>query len=65
MNKLLKKLTEAVGVSGEEKEVRKLIQDLIADHVDSTRIDAMGNLIAIKEGTGELDWDGHGRCPYG
>jgi endoglucanase len=56
MNELLKKLTEAVGVSGEEKEVRKLIQELIAGHVDSTRIDAMGNLIATKKGTGELDW---------
>jgi tetrahedral aminopeptidase len=56
MNELLKQLTEAVGVSGEEKEVRKLIQELISDHVDSTRVDAMGNLIATKKGTGELDW---------
>ncbi len=56
MNKLLKQLTEAVGVSGEEKEVRKLILELISDHIDEHRIDAMGNLIATKKGTGEIDW---------
>jgi endoglucanase len=52
MNELLKNLTEAVGVSGEEKEVRLLIRDLIADHVDEWHVDTMGNLIAIKKGTG-------------
>ncbi|MFQ5422054.1 MAG: M42 family metallopeptidase, partial [Anaerolineae bacterium] len=52
MNELLKNLTEAVGVSGDEKEVRLLIRDLIADHVDEWRVDAMGNLIALKKGTG-------------
>jgi endoglucanase len=46
MNDLLKQLTEAVGVSGDEKEVRLLIRDLIKDHVDEWRVDAMGNLIA-------------------
>lgn len=56
MNELLKQLTEAVGVSGDEKEVRKLILELISGHVDEHRIDAMGNLIAVKRGTGELDW---------
>lgn len=53
MNELLKNLTEAVGVSGAEKEVRLLIRDLIADHVDEWHVDTMGNLIAIKKGTGE------------
>jgi endoglucanase len=56
MNELLKKLTEAVGVSGDEKEVRKLILELISDDVDMWRIDHMGNLIATRKGTGELDW---------
>lgn len=53
MNELLQKLTEAVGVSGDEKEIRRLIRDLIADHVDEWRVDALGNLIATKKGTGE------------
>lgn len=53
MNELLKQLTEAVGVSGGEKEVRLLIRDLIAGHVDEWHVDTMGNLIALKKGTGE------------
>lgn len=53
MNELLKKLTEASGISGFENEVRKLIRDHISDHVDEWRVDAIGNLIAIKRGTGE------------
>ena len=55
MNELLKNLTEAVGVSGAEKEVRLLIRDLIADHVDEWRVDTMGNLIALKKGGGASD----------
>jgi tetrahedral aminopeptidase len=55
MNELLKNLTEAVGVSGEEKEVRLLIRDLIANHVDEWHVDAMGSLIALKKGTGAVD----------
>lgn len=52
MNELLQELTEAVGVAGDEKEIRRLIRDKIAGHVDEWDIDAMGNLLAIKRGTG-------------
>ncbi len=52
MNELLKNLTEAVGVSGTEHEVRRMIRDLIVDHVDEWHVDTMGNLIALKKGTG-------------
>ena len=55
MNDLLQQLTEAVGVSGAEKEVRLLIRDLIADHVDEWSVDTMGNLLATKCGTGASD----------
>lgn len=55
MNDLLKQLTEAVGVSGDEREVRLLLRDLIEAHVDEWHVDAMGNLIALKKGTGERD----------
>lgn len=55
MNDLLKQLTEAIGVSGAEKEVRLLIRDLIADYVDEWLVDAMGNLVAIRRGTGQYD----------
>ncbi|MBK8984575.1 MAG: M42 family metallopeptidase [Chloroflexi bacterium] len=52
MNELLKNLTEAVGVANDEKEVRRLIRDLIADYVDEWHVDALGNLLALKKGTG-------------
>jgi endoglucanase len=55
MNQLLKQLTEANSVSGDEKEVRLMIRDLIADHVDEYWADPVGNLIALKKGTGESD----------
>lgn len=55
MNDLLKNLTEAVGVSGAEKEVRILIRDLIADHVDEWSVDTMGSLTAVKRGNGQYD----------
>lgn len=54
MNDLLQQLTEAIGVSGSEKEVRLLIRDLIADHVDTWSVDPMGNLFATKQGTGQV-----------
>jgi len=47
---LLKKLTEASGVSGNEKEVRNLIIEQIKNHVDSIKIDRIGNVIAYKKG---------------
>lgn len=50
---LLKSLSEAIGVSGAEDEVRKLILDAIKPHVDDVRVDTMGNIIALKKGTGQ------------
>ena len=47
---LLRKLTEASGVSGNEKEVRDFILNEIKAHVDEYKIDRLGNLIAIKKG---------------
>lgn len=47
---LLKLLTEASGVSGNEKEVRDLIISQIKDYVDDIRIDKLGNLIVYKKG---------------
>jgi putative aminopeptidase FrvX len=49
---LLKKLSEAFGVSGQEGEVRALILAEIRDKVDECRVDAMGNLIARRKGRG-------------
>ena len=48
----LKKLSEAVGVSGREDEVRQIVVDAIADRVDEYRVDSIGNVIALKKGNG-------------
>lgn len=46
---LLKKLTKADGISGNESAVRDIILDTIKDVVDEWRVDAMGSLIAVKK----------------
>jgi endoglucanase len=47
---LLKKLAEASGVSGNEKEVRDLIIAEIKPYADWVRVDKIGNIIAYKKG---------------
>lgn len=48
----LKTLSEAVGVSGDESAVRKIVIEAIKDRVDEVRTDTLGNVIAVKKGTG-------------
>ena len=50
MKELIKKLTEAYGPSGNEGAVREIIKEEIASHADKVRVDALGNLIALKRG---------------
>ena len=52
---ILKELSEAFGVSGCEDEVRGIIIEAIKDDVDEVRVDSIGNLIALKRGTGESE----------
>lgn len=48
MKDLIQKLVEAIGPSGFEAAVRKLIQAEIESMVDEIQVDAMGNLVARK-----------------
>ncbi|QUH20753.1 M42 family metallopeptidase [Alkaliphilus sp. B6464] len=50
---LLKRLTDALGVSGNEKEIREIIIDEIKNYVDNIKIDTMGNVIVYKKGKRE------------
>jgi putative aminopeptidase FrvX len=50
---LLKKLCNSFGVSGNEDEIRRVINDEIEDYMDEIRVDALGNLIAVKKGSGK------------
>ncbi len=52
MNELIKTLVESYGPSGFEGEIRSLISEEIKQLVDEITIDAMGNLIARKQGDG-------------
>lgn len=50
---LLRKLTEARGVSGNEGEVRKLIRAALEGHVDALETDTLGNLVATRRAGGQ------------
>ena len=52
LKELTKRITEMYGPSGHEQAVRDLIRDEIKGWVDEIRVDALGNLIARKKGTG-------------
>jgi putative aminopeptidase FrvX len=49
----LKHLSNAPGVSGDESAVRRIVIDLIKDHVDELRVDTMGNVLAVKRARGK------------
>lgn len=49
---LLKRLCEVPGIAGKEDAVRALVRDELAPLVDEVSVDALGNLIAIKRGSG-------------
>jgi putative aminopeptidase FrvX len=48
----LKHLSNAPGVSGDESAVRRIVIDLIKDHVDDLRVDTLGNVLAVKRARG-------------
>jgi len=52
LRELLERLSNEFGPSGRERAVRKLIQNEIEGLVDRSEVDALGNLITFKEGTG-------------
>lgn len=49
---LVKRLGEAYGPSGHEQVIREIIRGEIKNLADEIRVDALGNLIARKKGTG-------------
>ena len=49
---LLTKLCNAVSVSGDEQEVRAIVTEELRDFADVTKVDAMGNVLVRRAGTG-------------
>lgn len=45
---LLRRLSETVGVSGDEGAVRKAIREIVTELADEVKVDTIGNLYAIK-----------------
>ena len=52
MKDLIKRLTETYGPSGSEEPIREQIKKEIRGLADSTAVDTLGNLIAVKRGRG-------------
>lgn len=50
--RLLKQLADAVAVSGDEGAVRRLVLEAVRPHADEVKVDALGNVLAVKKGTG-------------
>lgn len=50
MDELLKKLSDANGVSGNENDVRSIIKEEAAKYADCVKVDKIGNVIAYKKG---------------
>jgi putative aminopeptidase FrvX len=53
MKELIKKLVETYGPSGREELIREVIKKEIEGLADEVRVDALGNLIALKRGSGD------------
>ena len=45
---LLERLSNAMGVSGDEEEIRRIVMEQIRPYVDEVTVDALGNVLAIK-----------------
>jgi len=50
---LLQQLSEAIGVSGKEEAVRKVVLEAIDGHADDIRIDPLGSITALKKAKGK------------
>ncbi|HEV2754271.1 MAG TPA: M42 family peptidase, partial [Actinomycetota bacterium] len=49
---LFRDLVATPGISGREERIRDVVQKHMTDLVDDTRIDALGNLVGIRNGSG-------------
>ncbi len=50
--KLLEKLCNAISVSGDEGEVRKIVLEEVKPYAESVKVDALGNVLVTKNGKG-------------
>ena len=60
--KLIEKLCNSIGISGDEDEVRKIVLDEIKPYTDEVKVDTLGNVLAIKHGRGKNRVSGKHPC---
>lgn len=51
--RLLERLSNACAVSGDEGEVRKIVLEEVRPHADEVKVDALGNVLVTRRGSGE------------
>src|SRR5512133_1034354 len=51
--KLLEKLCNVIAISGDEGEVRRIVLEEIKPYADDVKVDAIGNVLATRCGTGK------------
>lgn len=51
--RLLERLCNACAVSGDEQEVRAIVLEQVRPHAGEVRVDALGNVLALRPGQGE------------
>ena len=51
--KLLERLCNACAVSGDEGEARKIVLEEVQPYADELKVDALGNVLVTKKGSGE------------
>ena len=59
------RLTQLMGVSGFEKEVREAIEKEVIPYADEVLTDAIGNLVVLKRGRRRGRKEDHVCSPYG
>ncbi|HEX6033691.1 MAG TPA: hypothetical protein VFY83_04620 [Anaerolineales bacterium] len=50
--RLLERLCNAIAVSGDEREIRKVVLEAVKPYADEVKVDALGNVLATKMGRG-------------
>jgi endoglucanase len=51
LKELFAKLSNAHGISGYEDDIREIVREELEDRVDEIRVDALGNVICVKNGS--------------
>jgi len=50
LKELLRRLTGAMGVSGHEQEIIRIVRDELSGHADEVNVSTIGNVVAVKRG---------------